>query len=130
MDFSLEDVQREKGDAPAAFEQAAGEFEITFLAGDAVQLDQGQLDLLVPVGVGGRGVHEVAHQQVRSAADEGQQARFSCRGMVRDAGFDEMTEAVQFVLDLQDPPSAGRGSGSGCRCRGSRLASELLQAGK
>ena len=45
----------------------------------------------------------------------GQQALASSRLLVSNAGFDQVTQAVEFMLDLQIDPALSQGNGVGCR---------------
>ena len=88
---------------PAVVEKSTGRAEVAMLAGDSVELDQCELDLLVAViSAGARSVGtEDGVDQVRVTADDVEQVGLAGRFVVGDTGFDEVPGAVQLVRVAQ-----------------------------
>ena len=92
---------------PTLFDETPRLRQVSHFTGQAVQADQGNFDLLMSICTFRSGRAEVLHNAIRSSPGDLQQAVAAGGNVVRDACFDQMTMAVQFVLDLQVGPPRG-----------------------
>ena len=93
--------------AAALVDEVRGEVEVAAVAGEAVELDEGELDLLVAVvaallagagAEGGADVGDVALEDVEEAAAAGGEE-------VGDAAFEEVAEVVELVVVAEVGPA-------------------------
>ncbi len=91
--------------ASALFDEMARQVKIGRMLRDLVQPQQRDLDLLVAGRVCRSLAAEIVHDAVGGAAGDVEQVGPSRGFVVRDACFDQMPVAVQFVLDLQVRPA-------------------------
>ena len=90
---------------PAHVDELRGQVEVGALAGLPVELDQRGLDHRVPVGVLAPVVAEVADHAVGGAPGDVEQVVAAGGAVVRDAGLDEVADAVQLVAHHQVVPA-------------------------
>ena len=97
---------RDAAFGPAAgVDEELGQVEILPRAGDAIQLDQADLDLLVPGRVGSLARTEFLGHEVGALDCDGQQV-LPARGLsVRGRGFVQMPEIVELMAHIEVRPS-------------------------
>ena len=101
----LEDVGGKAGHTPPALDERLGQVQVPFPDGDAGELDQGDLDLLVAGRALGTCRAKRLHQQIGGAGGHVEQGPGAGGLVVGDGRFDEVAVAVQFVFDLQVGPA-------------------------
>lgn len=101
----FQEREGEEGIAPALLDELPRHFKIWLMPGDLIQAQKRDLDLFVTWGMLRVLAAEVLHDAVGGAADDLEQVGATSRLVVRDARFDEMAVAVEFMLDLEIRPA-------------------------
>ena len=117
----------------AGVDEELGQVEVLPRAGDAIELDQADLDLLVPGRIGPLARAELPGDEVGALDGDGQQVLLARRLEVRGGGLVEMSEVVELVAHVKVRPALlaepGLGRRAADRPGGVEVAVRLLGGG-